>query len=55
MTSWCIPIQGAGVHVAECGASCLDGPHPGVHHAMPCERVPRASRVRDALTPLGDI
>ena len=23
MTSWCIPIQGAGVHVAECGGCAL--------------------------------
>ena len=24
MTSWCLPIQGAGVHLAECGGCALD-------------------------------
>ena len=32
VTSWCIPIQGAGVHVAECGGCALcRGLNSGIH------------------------
>jgi hypothetical protein len=32
MTSWCLPIQGAGVHVAECGGCAL---YRGLNSGLP--------------------
>ena len=39
MTSWCLPIQSAGVHVAECGGCALGYHGPGYHageHVAEC-------------------